>query len=90
MVVCAGAKAILDIPATLEVLESYGVPVIGYQTDEFPAFYSSSSGLPVSARVDTPEEVARLAKTHWGLELPRLQFWLWCHLHRSCVGFRLR
>ena len=70
VVVCAGAKAILDIPATLEVLETYGVPVIGYQTDEFPAFYSLSSGLPVSARVDTPEEVARLAKTHWGLELP--------------------
>jgi len=70
VVVCAGAKAILDIPATLEVLETYGVPVIGYQTDEFPAFYSSSSGYPVSARVDTPEEVARLAKTHWELELP--------------------
>ncbi len=69
VVVCAGAKAILDIPATLEVLETYGVPVIGYQTDEFPAFYSLSSGFPVSARVDTPEEVAKLAKIHWGLEL---------------------
>ena len=69
VVVCAGAKAILDIPATLEVLETYGVPVIGFQTDEFPAFYSLSSGLPVSARVDTPEEVAMLAKIHWGLEL---------------------
>jgi pseudouridine-5'-phosphate glycosidase len=69
VVVCAGAKAILDIPATLEVLETYGVPVIGYQTDEFPAFFSTSSGLPVSARVDSAEEVAVLAKTHWDLGL---------------------
>jgi pseudouridine-5'-phosphate glycosidase len=65
VVVCAGAKAILDIPATLEVLETYGIPVIGFQTNEFPAFYSTSSGLPVTARVDLPDEVARLAKTHW-------------------------
>ena len=65
VVVCAGAKAILDIPATLEVLETNGVPVIGYQTNEFPAFYSISSGLPVSTRVDLPEEVGILAKTHW-------------------------
>ena len=69
VVVCAGAKAILDIPATLEVLETNGVPVIGYQTDEFPAFYSVSSGYAVSARVDSPEEVAILAKTHWDLGL---------------------
>jgi pseudouridine-5'-phosphate glycosidase len=67
VVVCAGAKAILDIPATLEVLESYGVPVIGYKTDEFPAFYSVSSGMRVSARADTAEEVAKLAATHWDL-----------------------
>lgn len=67
IVVCAGAKAILDLPATLEILESYGVPVIGYQTDEFPAFYSSDSGLPVSARLDSPEEVVQFAKTHWNL-----------------------
>jgi len=67
VVVCAGAKAILDMAATLEVLESYGVPVIGYQTDEFPAFYSRSSGLRVSTRVENPEEVAELAKAHWGL-----------------------
>ncbi len=65
VVVCAGAKAILDIPATLEVLETYGVPVIGYKTDEFPAFYSTSSGLPVTARADLPDEIAKLAKTHW-------------------------
>jgi pseudouridine-5'-phosphate glycosidase len=65
VVVCAGAKAILDIPATLEVLETYGVPVIGYKTAEFPAFFSISSGLPVTVRTDLPEEIAVLAKTHW-------------------------
>jgi pseudouridine-5'-phosphate glycosidase len=69
VVVCAGAKAILDIPATLEVLETNGVPVIGYQTDEFPAFYSLSSGLGVSARVDSVQEVADLANAHWGMGL---------------------
>jgi len=67
VVVCAGAKAILDMAATLEVLESYGVPVVGYQTDEFPAFYSRSSGLRVSFRVENPGEVAELAQAHWDL-----------------------
>lgn len=67
IVVCAGAKAILDIPATLEVLETYGVPVIGYQTDVFPAFYSISSGMPVSVQVDSAEEVINIAKVHWNL-----------------------
>lgn len=67
IVVCAGAKAILDLPATLEILETKGVPVIGYQTDEFPAFYSSESGLPVSARLNSPEEVVQFALTHWQL-----------------------
>lgn len=67
IVVCAGAKAILDLPATLEYLETMAVPVIGYGTDEFPAFYSRHSGLPVSARLDSPEEVVRFARTHWGL-----------------------
>ncbi|MBN2044415.1 MAG: pseudouridine-5'-phosphate glycosidase [Anaerolineales bacterium] len=65
IVVCAGAKAILDLPATLEQLETMGVPVIGYQTDEFPAFYSRESGLGVSARADSPEEAAEIAKAHW-------------------------
>jgi pseudouridine-5'-phosphate glycosidase len=65
VVVCAGAKAILDLPATLEQLETLGVPVIGYQTDEFPAFYSRQSGLPVSARADSPEEIAAIAQAHW-------------------------
>lgn len=67
VVVCAGAKAILDLPGTLEYLETSGVPVIGYQTDEFPAFYSRESGLPVSARADSPEELAAIATTHWNL-----------------------
>ena len=70
VVVCAGAKAILDLPATLEMLETLGVPVIGYQTWEFPAFYSVSSGLPVSARADSPGEIAQIARSHWSLGLP--------------------
>lgn len=69
-VVCAGAKAILDLPLTLEVLETKGVPVIGYQTDEFPAFYSRASGLPVDQRVETPEEVAALFLAQRALGLP--------------------
>ena len=67
MVVCAGAKAILDLPKTLEVLETYGVPVIGYQTDELPAFYSRTSGLKLDLRADTPTAVAAIAKAHWQL-----------------------
>ena len=67
IVVCAGAKAILDLPATLEYLESMGVPVVGYQTDEFPAFYSRESGLGVSVRLDSPKEIADFAKAHWEL-----------------------
>lgn len=67
IVVCAGAKAILDLPATLEYLETMAVPVIGYQSDEFPAFYSRQSGLPVSARLDSPGEIVRFAKAHWEL-----------------------
>jgi len=69
VVVCAGVKAILDIPATLELLETYGVPVIGFQTDKFPAFYSVSSGIAVSVRANSAEEVAIIAKTHWELGL---------------------
>jgi pseudouridylate synthase len=69
IVVCAGAKAILDLPATLEMLETLGVPVVGYQTDEFPAFYARTSGLPVSVRVGSPGEVAEIAKAHWNLGL---------------------
>ena len=67
VVVCAGAKAILDLDATLEYLETAAVPVVGFRTDEFPAFYSRSSGLGVSARADTPEQVAAIARSHWGM-----------------------
>ncbi len=69
IVVCAGAKAILDLPATLEMLETLAVPVVGYQTDEFPAFYSRESGLKVPQRADSPKEVAAIAKAHWELGL---------------------
>ena len=65
--VCAGAKAILDLPKTMEVLETMGVPVVGYQTDELPAFYSRSSGLKLDLRADTPEQVAVIAAKHWQL-----------------------
>jgi len=65
LVVCAGAKAILDLHATHEVLETQGVPIIGFQTDELPAFYSSTSGLPVDFRVETPDEAARIALKAW-------------------------
>jgi pseudouridine-5'-phosphate glycosidase len=69
IVVCAGAKSILDLPLTLEWLETHGVPVLGYGTGEFPAFYSRTSGLPVDARVDAPTDVVRvwLAKQGMGL-----------------------
>jgi pseudouridine-5'-phosphate glycosidase len=63
--VCAGAKAILDLPKTMEVLETVGVPVVGYQTDELPAFYSRSSGLKLDLCAETPEQVAAIASAHW-------------------------
>ena len=68
-VVCAGAKSILDIALTLEYLETNGVPVVGYQTDELPAFYTSKSGFGVDYRLDTPQEVAKALKTKWDLKL---------------------
>jgi pseudouridylate synthase len=68
-VVCAGAKAILDLPRTVEMLETLGVPVLGYGTDEFPAFYRRSSGLPVDRRLDTIEALAAAVRTHVGLGL---------------------
>ncbi len=70
IVVCAGAKAILDLPATLEYLETYGVTVAGSQTDEFPAFYSRSSGLAVDVRCDSAQEVAALWRAKQALGLP--------------------
>jgi len=68
-VVCAGIKSILDIPRTLECLETHGVPVIGYQTAEFPSFYTPSSGSMVQTRIDTPEDIARCMKIKWDLGL---------------------
>jgi len=68
-VVCAGAKAILDLPLTLEWLETHGVPVLGFGTDTFPAFYSRSSGLPVDARVDTAEDAAAIIRAKFALGL---------------------
>jgi pseudouridine-5'-phosphate glycosidase len=67
IVVCAGAKALLDLPRTVEVLETAGVPILGWRTDELPAFYSSTSGLPVTARIETAEEAARIARAMWEL-----------------------
>lgn len=66
-VVCSGAKAILDLPRTLEWLETAGVPVIGWQTSEFPAFFSRTSGLGVTSRVDSVAEVVDLLAAHWDL-----------------------
>jgi pseudouridine-5'-phosphate glycosidase len=63
--VCAGAKAILDLPKTVEVLETLGVPIVGYRTNEFPAFYSRASGLNVDIAVDSPDEAAKVALNHW-------------------------
>lgn len=64
-VVCAGAKSILDLGLTLEYLETHGVPVIGYQTDEFPAFYTRSSGFGVDCRLDSPADISKVLKTKW-------------------------
>ncbi|MEI8216048.1 MAG: pseudouridine-5'-phosphate glycosidase [Eubacteriales bacterium] len=68
-VVCAGAKSILDIGLTLEYLETQGVPVIGYKTDEFPAFYTRKSGFGVDYRSDSYEEIALALKTKWDIGL---------------------
>lgn len=67
VVVCAGAKSILDLPATVERLETLGIPVIGYGTSELPGFFTAETGLPVSGRADSPGEVARIVGAHFGL-----------------------
>jgi len=69
IVVCSGAKIVLDLPATREWLETHNVVVVGYSCDEMPAFYSRSSGLPVDARCDSPEEVVKIFKTQRELEM---------------------
>ena len=68
-VVTAGAKAILDLALTLETLETFGVPVVGYGTDDFPAFYSRNSGHKVPMRCDTPQEIAAMMKAKWAMDL---------------------
>ncbi|MCB0251964.1 MAG: pseudouridine-5'-phosphate glycosidase, partial [Anaerolineae bacterium] len=67
-VVSAGAKAILDLPRTVEMLETLGVLMLGYGTDEFPAFYTRQSGIALEHRVDTPAETARILAAHWALD----------------------
>jgi len=66
-VVCAGAKAVLDLPRTLEMLETLGVPVYGFRTADLPAFYRRSSGLKLDQRFDMPEELANAVRVHWGM-----------------------
>lgn len=68
-VVCAGAKSILDIGLTLEFLETKGVPVLGYQTKELPAFYTRKSGFKVDYQMDTPEQIAKTLKAKWDIDL---------------------
>lgn len=68
-VICAGAKSILDIGLTLEYLETQGVPIVGYQTDEMPAFYTRKSGFSVDYKIDSPEKIASALKVKWDLGL---------------------
>jgi pseudouridine-5'-phosphate glycosidase len=67
LVVCSGVKSLLDVPATMELLETLGVPVLGFRTDELPLFYTARGGPPVPARVESAEQAAQVARTHWGL-----------------------
>jgi pseudouridine-5'-phosphate glycosidase len=67
LVVSAGVKSLLDVPATAELLESLGVPVLGFRVDTLPLFYAAAGGPPVSARVESAEEAARVAEAHWQL-----------------------
>jgi pseudouridine-5'-phosphate glycosidase len=69
IVVCSGAKSILDLPATREQLETFGIPVLGYKTLEFPAFYSTSSGLDVDHKVENEHEIISIARNHWNFGL---------------------
>lgn len=69
-VVCSGAKSILDLPKTLEFLETYSIPVVGYQTDLLPAFYSASSSYPLHARINEVPTLAEFLNIHWQLQLP--------------------
>jgi pseudouridylate synthase len=68
LVVSSGVKSLLDVPATAELLETLGVPVLGWRTDELPLFYAARGGPPVSARIESAEEAARIAAAHWELQ----------------------
>ena len=67
LVVSSGVKSLLDVPATAELLETLGVPVLGYRTDDLPLFYAAHGGPPVSARVESAAEAAAVAQAHWGI-----------------------
>jgi pseudouridine-5'-phosphate glycosidase len=67
LVVCSGVKSLLDVPATVELLETLGVPMLGFRADELPLFFTAHGGPPVSARVESAEEAARVAQAHWQL-----------------------
>jgi pseudouridylate synthase len=67
LVVSSGVKSLLDVPATAELLETLGIPVLGFRTHELPLFYTARGGPPVSARVESAEEAARIARAHWAL-----------------------
>jgi pseudouridylate synthase len=67
LVVSSGVKSLLDVPATAELLETLGIPALGFQTDELPLFYTARGGPPASARVESAEEAARIARSHWAL-----------------------
>jgi pseudouridine-5'-phosphate glycosidase len=67
LVVSAGVKSLLDVPATSELLETLGIPVLGYRVDTLPLFYAAAGGPPVSARIDSPAEAAGVAQAHWEL-----------------------
>ena len=67
MIASSGVKSLLDVPATVELLETLSVPVLGYRTDTLPLFYAAQGGPPVSARVETAQEIARIADAHWRL-----------------------
>jgi len=68
LVVSSGIKSLLDVPATMELLETLGVPVLGFRTDELPLFYTASGGPPIPARVESADEAAAVARTHWQLK----------------------
>ncbi len=68
LVVSSGIKSLLDVPATMELLETLGIPVLGFRTDELPLFYTAGGGPPVPARVEGADEAAQVARAHWGLK----------------------